>query len=119
MGVRHPAFFRCGALVISTRAIRSALCSREWVQTTLNHTRFKELSVRLAQRAEHQQGFKANTKYELASCFYIDLAATFLFDFTGAMAALKRGYDWIGLLVLAIANEILANRPLQSGFRPG
>jgi len=28
-------------------------------------------------------------------------------------------YLRIGLLVLAIANEILANRPLQSGFRPG
>lgn len=37
---------------------------------------------------------------------YIDLAATFLFGLTGALAALKRGYDWIGLLALAFATAV-------------
>jgi uncharacterized membrane protein YeiH len=37
---------------------------------------------------------------------YIDLAATFLFGVTGALAALKRGYDWIGLLALAFATAV-------------
>lgn len=37
---------------------------------------------------------------------YIDLAATFLFAVTGALAALKRGYDWIGLLALAFATAV-------------
>jgi len=37
---------------------------------------------------------------------YIDLAATFLFGLTGALAALKRGYDWIGLLALAFATGV-------------
>jgi uncharacterized membrane protein YeiH len=37
---------------------------------------------------------------------YIDLAATFLFGLTGALAALKRGYDWIGLLGLAFATAV-------------
>lgn len=37
---------------------------------------------------------------------YFDLAATFLFGLTGAIAALKRGYDWIGLLALAFATAV-------------
>jgi uncharacterized membrane protein YeiH len=37
---------------------------------------------------------------------YIDLAAAFLFGVTGALAALKRGYDWIGLLALAFATAV-------------
>jgi uncharacterized membrane protein YeiH len=37
---------------------------------------------------------------------YIDLAATFLFGLTGGLAALKRGYDWIGLLALAFATAV-------------
>ncbi len=37
---------------------------------------------------------------------YIDLAATFLFAVTGALAALKRGYDWIGLLALAFVTAV-------------
>src|SRR5580765_8519823 len=36
----------------------------------------------------------------------IDLAATFIFGVTGALAALKRGYDWIGLLALAFATAV-------------
>ena len=36
----------------------------------------------------------------------IDLAATFLFGLTGALAAMKRGYDWIGLFALAFATAI-------------
>ena len=37
---------------------------------------------------------------------YIDLAAAFVFGLTGALAALKRGYDWIGLLALAFATAV-------------
>jgi uncharacterized membrane protein YeiH len=37
---------------------------------------------------------------------YIDLAATFLFGLTGALAALKRGYDWVGLFALAFATAV-------------
>src|SRR6478736_1127690 len=36
----------------------------------------------------------------------IDLAATFLFGLTGALAALKRGYDVIGLFVLAFVTAL-------------
>jgi len=36
----------------------------------------------------------------------IDLAATFLFGLTGALAALKRGYDVIGLFVLAFVTAV-------------
>jgi uncharacterized membrane protein YeiH len=36
----------------------------------------------------------------------IDLAATFLFGLTGALAAMKRGYDWIGLFALAFATAV-------------
>lgn len=36
----------------------------------------------------------------------IDLAATYLFGLTGALAAMKRGYDWIGLLALAFATAL-------------
>src|SRR5215469_15704008 len=45
-------------------------------------------------------------KGEFALPIYIDLAATFLFGLTGALAALKRGYDWIGLLALAFAAAV-------------
>ncbi len=37
---------------------------------------------------------------------YVDLAATFLFGLTGALAALKRGYDWVGLFALAFATAV-------------
>jgi uncharacterized membrane protein YeiH len=37
---------------------------------------------------------------------YIDLAATFLFGLTGALAALKRGYDWVGLFALAVTIQV-------------
>src|SRR5947207_15560648 len=33
----------------------------------------------------------------------IDLAATFLFSITGAMVAIRRHYDYVGLFVLALA----------------
>jgi uncharacterized membrane protein YeiH len=36
----------------------------------------------------------------------IDLAAAFLFGLTGALAAMKRGYDWIGLFALAFATAV-------------
>jgi len=36
----------------------------------------------------------------------IDLAATFLFGLTGALAAIKRGYDVIGLFVLAFVTAV-------------
>ena len=36
----------------------------------------------------------------------IDLAATFLFGLTGALAAVKRGYDVIGLFVLAFVTAV-------------
>jgi len=36
----------------------------------------------------------------------IDLAATFLFGLTGGLAALKRGYDVIGLSALAFVTAI-------------
>ena len=36
----------------------------------------------------------------------IDLAATFLFGLTGALAALKRGYDVIGLFALAFVTAV-------------
>jgi uncharacterized membrane protein YeiH len=36
----------------------------------------------------------------------IDLAATFLFGLTGALAAMKRGYDWIGVFALAFATAV-------------
>jgi len=37
---------------------------------------------------------------------YIDLSATFLFGVTGALAAIKRGYDVIGLFVLAFVTAV-------------
>ncbi len=36
----------------------------------------------------------------------IDLSATFLFGLTGALAALKRGYDWVGIFFLAFATAV-------------
>jgi uncharacterized membrane protein YeiH len=36
----------------------------------------------------------------------IDLAATFVFGLTGALAAMKRGYDWVGLFGLAFATAV-------------
>jgi uncharacterized membrane protein YeiH len=36
----------------------------------------------------------------------IDLAATFLFGLTGGLAALKRGYDFIGLFVLVFVTAV-------------
>jgi uncharacterized membrane protein YeiH len=37
---------------------------------------------------------------------YIDLSATFLFATTGAMFALRRGYDWAGIFVLALCSGL-------------
>ncbi|MFO1497600.1 MAG: trimeric intracellular cation channel family protein [Verrucomicrobiota bacterium] len=37
---------------------------------------------------------------------WIDLAATFLFGLTGALAAMKRGHDWIGVFALAFATAV-------------
>src|SRR3982750_129652 len=37
---------------------------------------------------------------------YIDLGATFLFAVTGAMFALRRGYDWVGGVVLALCSGL-------------
>jgi uncharacterized membrane protein YeiH len=37
---------------------------------------------------------------------YIDLGATFLFAVTGAMFAIRRHYDWVGLLVLALCSGL-------------
>src|SRR3954470_17275021 len=37
---------------------------------------------------------------------YIDLGATFLFATTGAMFALRRGYDWVGIFVLALCSGL-------------
>ena len=36
----------------------------------------------------------------------IDLAATFLFGLTGGLAALKRGYDFIGLFALVFVTAV-------------
>src|SRR5277367_6419175 len=36
----------------------------------------------------------------------IDLAATFLFGLTGGLAALKRGYDFIGLFALVLVTAV-------------
>ena len=36
----------------------------------------------------------------------IDLSATFIFGLTGALAALKRGYDWVGLFALAFVTAV-------------
>jgi len=35
-----------------------------------------------------------------------DLGATFIFGITGALAALQRGYDFIGLFALAFASGV-------------
>lgn len=37
---------------------------------------------------------------------YIDLGATFLFSMTGAMVAIRKHYDWVGLFVLALCSGI-------------
>jgi uncharacterized membrane protein YeiH len=37
---------------------------------------------------------------------YIDLGATFLFSITGALVAIRRHYDWVGLFVLALCSSI-------------
>ena len=54
----------------------------------------------------HSLAFKIVLKGHFELPIYIDLAATFLFAVTGALAALKRGYDWIGLLALAFATAV-------------
>src|SRR3954470_23714999 len=43
------------------------------------------------------------TTNDLALPIAIDLGATFLFSITGAMVAIRRHYDFIGLFVLALA----------------
>lgn len=35
-----------------------------------------------------------------------DLGATFVFALTGALAAIRRGYDWVGLFALALATGV-------------
>lgn len=35
-----------------------------------------------------------------------DLGATFFFALTGALAAIRRGYDWVGLFALALATGV-------------
>lgn len=37
---------------------------------------------------------------------YVDLAATFLFAITGAMFAIRRHYDWVGVFVLALCSGL-------------
>jgi len=37
---------------------------------------------------------------------YIDFAATFLFAVTGAMVAIRRHYDWVGLFFLALCSGL-------------
>lgn len=37
---------------------------------------------------------------------YIDFGATFLFAITGAMFAIRRHYDWVGLFVLALCSGL-------------
>jgi uncharacterized membrane protein YeiH len=37
---------------------------------------------------------------------YIDLSATLLFGLTGALAAMKRGYDWVGIFALAFTTAV-------------
>jgi uncharacterized membrane protein YeiH len=37
---------------------------------------------------------------------FFDLGATFLFSLTGAMVAIRRHYDWVGLFVLALCSGI-------------
>lgn len=36
----------------------------------------------------------------------IDLAATFVFGLTGALAAMKRGHDWVGVFALAFVTAV-------------
>lgn len=45
-----------------------------------------------------------NGNFELP--IYIDLSAAFLFGATGALAAMKRGYDWVGVFFLAFATAV-------------
>jgi len=44
---------------------------------------------------------------------YIDLSATFLYAMTGALLAIRRHYDWVGLFVLALVSGV------GGGFRRG
>jgi len=37
---------------------------------------------------------------------YIDLSATFLYAMTGALLAIRRHYDWVGLFVLALVSGV-------------
>jgi uncharacterized membrane protein YeiH len=54
----------------------------------------------------HSPAFESVLKGHFNLPIYLDLAATFLFGLTGALAALKRGYDWIGLLALAFVTAV-------------
>lgn len=45
-----------------------------------------------------------DAKFELP--IWIDLIAAFLFGVTGALAGLKRGYDWVGIFFLAFATAV-------------
>ncbi len=42
----------------------------------------------------------------VAQPLYIDLGATFLFSITGAMFAIRRHYDWVGLFALALCSGL-------------
>src|SRR6476660_8792251 len=47
-----------------------------------------------------------NGKFEFALPIYIDLSATFLYAMTGALLAVRRHYDWVGLFVLALVTGV-------------
>jgi len=49
----------------------------------------------------HKAGMPA-----LSLPLYIDFGATFLFAITGAMFAIRRHYDWVGLFVLALCSGL-------------
>src|SRR5215204_1514531 len=42
----------------------------------------------------------------IALPLYIDLSATFLFAVTGAIFAMRRHYDWVGVFVLALCSGL-------------
>ena len=72
----------------------------------LRHSRGPENLCGSSRFSPHSTAFESVLKGHFDLPIYIDLAATFLFAVTGALAALKRGYDWIGLLGLAFATAV-------------
>lgn len=55
--------------------------------------------------------------FELPLIF--DLGAVFFFAFTGALAAIRRGYDWIGMFILAFVTGFLRIIVNHDFPRPG